>query len=77
MIPPGETFWRWEYLKISGVEDIVKEGEKAEKEGKEKIPAWQLFYDDIFLIFMLGMAIPLLSYIIWGLMDIAKVPVAK
>jgi hypothetical protein len=26
---------------------------------------------------MLGMAIPLLSYIIWGLMDIAKVPVAK
>jgi hypothetical protein len=48
-----------------------------EEKGKEKIPGWQLFYDDISLIFMLGMVIPLLSYIIWGLMDIAKVPVAK
>jgi hypothetical protein len=52
------------------------DGEKEEK-GQEKIPALQLFYDDIFLIFMLGVAIPLLSYIIWGLMDIARVPIAK
>jgi hypothetical protein len=48
-----------------------------EEKEKERIPAWQLFYDDIFLIFMLGMAIPLVFYIIWGLMDIASVPVAK
>ncbi len=50
---------------------------EEEKRGeKEKIPRWQLFYDDIFLIFMLGIAIPLLFYVIWGLMDIANVPVA-
>lgn len=49
---------------------------EKEKE-MEKIPRWQLFYDDIFLIFMLGVAIPLLFYVIWGLMDIASVPVAR
>ena len=77
MIPQTDRFLQWEYLKSIIEGETMKEGEKTEKEGKDKIPAWQLFYDDIFLIFMLGMVIPLLSYIIWGLMDIARVPVAK
>lgn len=54
----------------------MQEEKRAEK-GTDKIPAWQLFYDDIFLIFVLAVVIPLISYVIWGLMDIANVPVAQ
>ncbi len=52
----------------------MKEGETEEKQ-RVKIPAWQVFYDDISLIFMLGMVIPVVMYIIWGLMEIINVPV--
>jgi hypothetical protein len=55
----------------------MKEEEKEKEKENEKISGWQLFYDDIFLLFMLGLAIPLVTFIIWGLMDIAGVPVAK
>ncbi|MBI3755228.1 MAG: hypothetical protein HY265_03590 [Deltaproteobacteria bacterium] len=52
---------------------MPEEREKAE-EGKEPIPAWQLFYDDIFLLFFLGVAIPTLVYTVWGLMEIIQIP---
>ncbi|MBI5874844.1 MAG: hypothetical protein HZB81_03200 [Deltaproteobacteria bacterium] len=52
---------------------MPEEREKAE-EGKEPIPAWQLFYDDIFLLFFLGVAIPTLVYTVWGLMEIVQIP---
>lgn len=50
---------------------------EGKKEGGEKIPGWQIFYDDLMLIFVIAVAIPFLTYIVWGLMDIANVPVAK
>jgi hypothetical protein len=49
------------------------EGQSAETK-PVKVPAWQIFYDDISLIFMLGMVIPVVMYIIWGLMEIISVP---
>lgn len=48
--------------------------EKKTKEGLEPVPAWQLFYDDIFLLFFLGVAIPTLVYTVWGLMEIVQIP---
>ena len=48
-----------------------------DEEKKERIPGWQLFYDDLMLIFVIAVAIPFLTYIVWGLIDIANVPVAK
>jgi hypothetical protein len=50
----------------------MKEGELEKKEDK-KIPAWQLFYDDIFLLFVFGLAIPVIFYLIWGLIELANV----
>ena len=38
-------------------------------------PRWQqVIFDDIFLILMLGLVVPTLFYLVWGLMDLASVP---
>jgi hypothetical protein len=38
-------------------------------------PRWQqVIFDDIFLILTLGLVIPTLFYLVWGLMDLASVP---
>ncbi len=41
----------------------------------EKIPLGQVFLDDIFLLFLLGMSVPLILYIVWGLLDLLNVPI--
>ena len=42
----------------------------------EKRPPWQqVLLDDIFLALALGLAVPTLLYIVWGLMDLASVPI--
>lgn len=51
--------------------------EERRREEKEKIPFWQVFFDDIFLLFLLGAAILLASYTIWGLMELVNVPPLK
>ncbi len=39
-------------------------------------PRWQqVIFDDIFLILMLGLVVPTLFYLVWGLMDLASVPI--
>lgn len=40
-------------------------------QGREPIPTLQAFYDDIFLIFLLSVVIMIVSYTLWGLMEIA------
>ncbi len=40
-----------------------------EKE-KKKITLIQMLYDDIFLMFLLGILVPALTYTIWGLMEV-------
>lgn len=43
---------------------------------EQKVPKMQAFYDDIFLLFLLGIVVPTVSYTIWGIMEIANVPLA-
>jgi len=43
----------------------------------EKIPLAQAFFDNIFLLLALGLAVPVVFYTIWGLFEIASIPVAK
>lgn len=41
----------------------------------ERAPAWQqALLDDIFLLMMLGLVVPTLIYIVWGLLELANVP---
>jgi len=51
----------------------------ADKEQRpgEKIPLAQAFFDNIFLLLVLGIAVPVIFYTIWGLFEIASIPVGK
>jgi hypothetical protein len=50
---------------------------QAPDEPTEKIPLAQAFFDNIFLLLVLGLAVPVVFYTIWGLLEIASLPVAK
>ncbi|MBI5814403.1 MAG: hypothetical protein HZB29_02190 [Nitrospinae bacterium] len=37
------------------------------------VSGWQLFFDDVFLLFFLSAAIMFISYTVWGLIEISSV----
>ena len=43
----------------------------------ERIPAMQHLLDNPFLLLFLGVAIPTVLYILWGVMEIVTLPNAK
>ena len=46
-------------------------------DAEERIPAMQHLLDNPFLLLFLGVAMPTVLYIVWGIMEIAGVPIAK
>jgi len=42
----------------------------------ERVPLAQAFFDNIFLLLVLGLAVPVVFYTIWGLLEIASIPLA-
>jgi hypothetical protein len=44
---------------------------------KERVPAMQRLLDNPFLLLFLGVTIPTVFYIIWGIMELAQIPIAK
>lgn len=42
---------------------------------EEKISAWQIFYDDLSLLFLFGIVIPTVFYLVWGIMEYANAPI--
>ena len=43
----------------------------------EKIPVMQQILDNPFLLLFLGITIPTVFYIVWGVMEIVTIPIAK
>ncbi len=43
---------------------------------EERIPAMQSLLDNPFLLLFIGVAMPTVFYIIWGIMEIVTIPVA-
>ncbi|MBF0161578.1 MAG: hypothetical protein HQL88_04745 [Magnetococcales bacterium] len=43
----------------------------------EEIPTMQKILDNPFLLLFLGVAIPTVFYIIWGIMEIISIPIAR
>jgi hypothetical protein len=43
----------------------------------ERIPTMQRILDSPFLLLFLGVTMPTVLYLIWGVMEIASVPLAK
>lgn len=48
-----------------------------ETAAEERVPYWQVFLDDIFLMLTLGVAVPSLLYLLWTMLDLANVPAWK
>lgn len=43
----------------------------------ERVPAMQRALDNPFLLLFLGVTIPAILYIIWGILEVAQIPIAK
>ena len=43
----------------------------------ERIPVMQRILDNPFLLLFLGVVIPTVFYVIWGVMEIGMIPIAK
>ena len=43
----------------------------------EPIPVMQQLLDNPFLLLFLGIALPTVLYVIWGVMEIVGIPIAK
>lgn len=47
------------------------------KNEDEQIPFMQKILDNPFLLLFLGVTIPTVFYVIWGVMEIVQIPIAK
>ena len=43
----------------------------------ERVPVMQQVLDNPFLLLFLGVATPAILYLIWGIMEIAQIPIGK
>ena len=42
----------------------------------EQIPAMQRLLDNPFILLVLGIAVPTVFYIVWGIIEITQIPIA-
>ena len=49
----------------------------AEGSGQERLPVMQQILDNPFLLLFLGITVPTVFYIVWGVMEIVTIPIAK
>ena len=42
----------------------------------EKVPVMQQLLDNPFLLLFIGITVPTVLYIVWGVMEIASIPIA-
>jgi hypothetical protein len=45
--------------------------------GEERVPPMQRVLDNPFLLLFLGITIPTVLYLVWGVMEVASIPLAK
>jgi hypothetical protein len=53
------------------------ETQQAESDALEPVPFMQRVLDNPFLLLFLGVAIPTVLYTLWGVMEVASIPIAK
>jgi hypothetical protein len=44
---------------------------------RERVPVMQRVLDNPFLLLFIGVAVPTLFYLMWGVMEIAQIPLGK
>ncbi len=49
----------------------------APEEPVERVPFMQRLLDNPFLLLFLGVAVPAVLYLMWGIMEVAQIPIAR
>lgn len=49
----------------------------ADEVPEEPVPAMQQLLDNPFLLLFIGIAVPTVLYVVWGVMEIASIPIGK
>ena len=49
----------------------------AEQGDGERIPTMQRILDNPFILLFIGILIPTLTYIVWGIMELISIPIAQ
>ena len=57
--------------------DTVQPAAGEGQDGQERVPVMQQVLDNPFLLLFLGITIPTVLYILWGVMEIVTIPLAK
>jgi hypothetical protein len=50
---------------------------QAAGEALERVPFMQRVLDNPFLLLFLGVTVPAVLYLIWGIMEVANIPIAR
>ena len=48
-----------------------------QRQSAARVPTMQRILDNPFLLLFLGITIPTVLYVIWGVMEVASIPLAK
>jgi len=51
--------------------------EASNHQEAERVPVMQKILDNPFILLFIGVVIPTVFYIIWGIMEIVTIPIAK
>ena len=62
-------------------EETGRSGEEPTGQGRgdpdERVPVMQRVLDNPFLLLFLGVVIPAVLYVVWGVMEIVQIPIAQ
>lgn len=51
--------------------------ETENHDGEEPIPFMQQLLDNPFILLFLGVTVPTLLYLVWGVIEVAQIPIAR
>ena len=55
----------------------IQSGAPRGPEAEERVPIMQRVLDNPFLLLFLGITVPTVFYLIWGIVEIAQIPIAQ
>lgn len=78
-LPSIEALQVWENVAMGEfrINSSPETGAGSGGTGDEPVPFMQRLLDNHFLLLALGVAVPAVLYVIWGVMEIAQIPIAQ
>jgi len=56
---------------------MVADNKPIPDDAEERVPIMQQILDNPFLLLFIGVAMPTVFYIVWGVMEIVTIPITK